>query len=180
MPIVVPFIRCHHLMFQHDNARPHVTRFSTQFLEPENVPVLPWPAYSPDMSSIEHVWDALDQLVFQQHVPVAANIQQLCTTIEEEWDNIPQATINSLIKDVSRWMRQMVVTQDTDWFSESYPYLFYAYVTNICISVFPVMWNTYIWAKNIYFKWLISLYSAFGKYSDLFTFSTFCYVTGLF
>ena len=32
-PIVVPFICRHHLMFQHDNAQPHVTRICTQFLE---------------------------------------------------------------------------------------------------------------------------------------------------
>jgi hypothetical protein len=42
------------------------------------------------MSPIEHVWDALDQRV-RQRVPVPANIQQLHTAIEEEWDNIPQA-----------------------------------------------------------------------------------------
>jgi hypothetical protein len=40
-PTVVPFICRHHLMFQHDNAQPHVTRICTQFLEAENVPVLP-------------------------------------------------------------------------------------------------------------------------------------------
>ena len=81
-------------MFQHDKTQPHVVWTCPQFLEAENVPVLPWPyspAYSPDMSPIEHIWDALDR------VPVHANIQQLCTAIEEEWDNIPQATINSLI-----------------------------------------------------------------------------------
>ncbi len=32
-PIVVPFIHDHHLMLQHDNARPHVARICTQFLE---------------------------------------------------------------------------------------------------------------------------------------------------
>ncbi len=31
--IVVPFIHNHHLMLQHDNARPHVARICTQFLE---------------------------------------------------------------------------------------------------------------------------------------------------
>ena len=31
-PIVVPFIRRHHLMFQHDNAWPYVARISTQFM----------------------------------------------------------------------------------------------------------------------------------------------------
>ncbi len=66
----------HHLMLQHDNARPHVTRVCTQFLEAENIPVLAWPAYSPDMSPIEHVWDALDRRI-RQRVPVPANIQQL-------------------------------------------------------------------------------------------------------
>ncbi len=35
----------------------------------------------------------------------------LFTAIEEEWTNIPQATINNCV-------RQMVVTPDTDWFSD--------------------------------------------------------------
>ena len=58
--------------------------------------VLPWPAYLPDMSPIEQVWDALDRCV-RQCVPVPAIIQQLHTAFEEEWDNIPQAIINTLI-----------------------------------------------------------------------------------
>ncbi len=32
-PIVVPFNHNHHLMLQHDKARPHVARICTQFLE---------------------------------------------------------------------------------------------------------------------------------------------------
>ncbi len=115
-PIVVPFIQDHHLMLQHDNARPRVARICTQFLEAENIPVLSWPAYSLDMSPIEHVWDALDRRI-RQRVLVPANIQQLRTAIDEEWTNIPQATINNLIKYMRRrW--QMVVTPDTDWFSD--------------------------------------------------------------
>ncbi len=80
-PIVVPFIHDHHLMLQHDNARPHVERICTQFLEAENIPVLAWPAYSPDMSPIEHVWDALDWRI-QQPVPVHANIQSPPNTVK--------------------------------------------------------------------------------------------------
>ncbi len=91
-PIVVPFIHNHHLMLQHDNAWPRLARICTLFLEAENIPVLVWPAYSLDMSPIEHVWDALDRRIDRQRVPVPANIQQLRTAIEEEWTNIPQAT----------------------------------------------------------------------------------------
>ncbi len=100
-PIVVPFIHDHHLMLQHDNARPHAARICTQFLEADNIPVLAWPAYSPDMSPIEHVWDALDRRM-RQRVPVPANIQQLHTAIEEEWTNITQPTINNLINSMRR------------------------------------------------------------------------------
>ncbi len=92
----MPFIHDHHLMLQHDTARPHAARICMQFLEAENIPVLAWPAYSPDMSPIEHVWDALDRRI-RQRVPVPANIRQLYTAIEEEWTNIPQETINNLI-----------------------------------------------------------------------------------
>ena len=92
----MPFIHRHNLMFQHDNVWPHVARICTQFLEAENVPVLPWSAYSPDMSPIEHVSDALDRHV-QQRVPIPTKLQLFRIAIEEEWDNIPQATINTLI-----------------------------------------------------------------------------------
>jgi len=43
----------------------------------------------------ECAWDALDQRIWQ-HVPIPANIQQLYRAIEEEWTNIPQATIDNL------------------------------------------------------------------------------------
>ena len=58
------------------------------------------PAYSPDILPIEYVWDALDRQV----IPIPANIQQLRTAIEE-WDSIPQATINSLINYVKEMCR---------------------------------------------------------------------------
>ena len=82
-PVVVQFIHDHHLMLQHDNERPQVARICTQSLEAENIPVLAWPAYSPDMSPIEHVWDALDSTciwyvydsVFQ-FLPISSNLAQ--------------------------------------------------------------------------------------------------------
>ncbi len=115
-PIDVPFIHNHHLMLQHDNAWPHVARIGTKFLEAENIPVLAWPAYSPDMSPIEY-WYALDRRI-RQRVPVPANIQQLRTTIEEEWTNIPQATINSMQRRCVALHEANDGHTDTDWFSD--------------------------------------------------------------
>ena len=60
------------------------------------------------MSPIEHVchWACSGYdtytIYIRQRVPVPANIQQLCIAIEEEWTNIPQATINNLINSMWR------------------------------------------------------------------------------
>jgi len=71
----------------------------TKFLEAENIPVLACPACSLDMSPTEHVWDALDHCIrhnFPGTINIQiSNIQKLRIAIEEEWTNIPQATINN-------------------------------------------------------------------------------------
>ena len=43
----------------HDNAKLHVARICRQFLDRNNVNVLPWPAVLPVINPIEHIWDYL-------------------------------------------------------------------------------------------------------------------------
>ena len=57
-PEVVPFLQgIHGAIFQQDNARPHVAKSVRDFCPALRMQFLPRPANSPDMSSIEHVWD---------------------------------------------------------------------------------------------------------------------------
>ena len=54
-------------IFQHDNARPHKLRITTNFLAQNKVNVLPWPALSPVMNPIEHAWDELGRRTRSNH-----------------------------------------------------------------------------------------------------------------
>ena len=59
-----PFLQRHGpAILMHDYARPHVARICRQFLNRNNVKALPWPAVSPDMNPIEHIWEHLGRKV---------------------------------------------------------------------------------------------------------------------
>ena len=63
-PEAVPFLQRHGpAMLMHDNARPNVARICRQFLNRNNVNVLPWHAVPTDMNPIEHIWDCLSRKV---------------------------------------------------------------------------------------------------------------------
>ena len=56
----VPFLQRHGpSILMHDNARPHVARICQQFLNRNNINILPWPA----VNQIEHIWDYLGRKV---------------------------------------------------------------------------------------------------------------------
>ena len=46
-------------VYVQDNAPPHTERDTAAFLDQQDVDVTDWPAWSPDMSPIEHVWDQI-------------------------------------------------------------------------------------------------------------------------
>ena len=98
-PVVVPFLQNHAdvTLYQQDNGRPHSARLTTDFLRQNNAQVLPWPAFSPDLSPIEHLWDQLGCRLFDGRHNIH-NRQQLVQTLNREWEAIPQYKIQRLIR----------------------------------------------------------------------------------
>ena len=97
-PHMVPFLRPvgNNGIFQDDNARPHRARIVDGFLQANNVRRLEWPAMSPDLSCIEHVWDVLGRAV-QKRMTEHSTMVNLRRFLREEWQQIPQATIRKLV-----------------------------------------------------------------------------------
>lgn len=106
---VVPFTGFvgENFKLMHDNARPHTATVVRQYLEEVDVPVMAWPARSPDLNPIEHLWDELKKRIRARNV-APTNVTELQTALKEEWDSIPQEFVVSLIGSMKRRMEAVI------------------------------------------------------------------------
>ncbi|GFT80737.1 transposable element Tc3 transposase [Trichonephila clavipes] len=56
-------------LFMDDNARPHRANIVDKCLQSEEITRMDLPAYSPDLNSIEHVWDMLGRRIASRQPP---------------------------------------------------------------------------------------------------------------
>ncbi|GBE84304.1 hypothetical protein SCP_0602820 [Sparassis crispa] len=84
----------HHYFFQQDNDPKHSSHLRS-WVDESGLHSLPWPAQSPDMNLIEHVWDILDRRVRARN-PQPSSVDQLWDALEEEWSRISSAQVQKL------------------------------------------------------------------------------------
>ncbi|GFW25004.1 uncharacterized protein TNCV_3155071 [Trichonephila clavipes] len=90
-PHVGPFLNgLSGAIFQQDNAHPHTARVAQDFLR--HFQTLPWPAFFPDLSPVEHVWDQL-----KQQMPSCHSVHDLELSVQDLWAHLPQDNIRCLI-----------------------------------------------------------------------------------
>ncbi|GFW76856.1 transposable element Tc3 transposase [Trichonephila clavipes] len=83
-------------LFMDDNAPCHRTVAVKQLLESEDIERMDWLARSPDLNSIEHVWDFLGRRLAARTLP-PLTIRELRLTLKDEWEAMPQQFIYTLI-----------------------------------------------------------------------------------
>ncbi|KAI3373059.1 hypothetical protein L3Q82_006407 [Scortum barcoo] len=70
----------------------HVAGVCQQFLQDEGIDAMDWPARSPDLNPIEHIWDIMSRSIHQRHV-APQTVQELADALVQVWEEIPQETI---------------------------------------------------------------------------------------
>ena len=93
------------------NARPHnIANVVRTNFQHNNVDVSPWPAVSPDIAPIEHVWDELDRRLRKRPVQ-PRTLAELAQALQEEWVNIPQNKIQRIITSVRRRCQAVIAAK---------------------------------------------------------------------
>lgn len=101
-------------IFQQDGASAHMSKSMCAWLLkklPKKINFTEkqeWPARSPDLNIIEHLWSILqDRVVLEQ----PQTQEELCEVLQEEWWSIPQETIQKLYDGIPERMRRCRAAQ---------------------------------------------------------------------
>ncbi|GFV60935.1 transposable element Tcb2 transposase [Trichonephila clavipes] len=79
-----------------DNARPHRARIVEEYLENHGLERMEWPARSPDLNPIEHLWDYLDREVGALNPP-PRSLHELKQGLLCVWSSLPIPVSDNLI-----------------------------------------------------------------------------------
>ncbi|GFU63377.1 transposable element Tcb2 transposase [Trichonephila clavipes] len=105
--ILLPYVRLFRgamglqFLFMDDNAPCHRTVAAEQLLESEDIERMDWPARSPDLNTIEHVWDFLGRRLAARTLP-PVTIRELRLALQDEWAAMIQQLIDTLILSMGR------------------------------------------------------------------------------
>ena len=95
-------------IFQQDGDSKHTSYLAKEWFEDHQIKVLDWPAQSPDLNPIEHLWSHLKRRVNSYENP-AKGITELWERVEREWEDIDASVCQNLIESMPK--RVMMVYQ---------------------------------------------------------------------
>ncbi|GFV83772.1 transposable element Tcb1 transposase [Trichonephila clavipes] len=96
-------------LFMDDNARPRRAKNVDECLQSEDITRMDWPAYSPDLNTIEDVWDMLGRRIATHQLPPTC-LTELRRALLDEWCNIHQDQIDNLILSMPRHCKACIAS----------------------------------------------------------------------
>ncbi len=93
--------------FQQDNASIHTSKSTTAWLTSKNIPLLNWPACSPDCNPIENLWGILVRRVYA-HNRQFLTVCDLKAAILEAWAEISAQILDNLIQSMPNRIFQVI------------------------------------------------------------------------
>ncbi|GFS97212.1 transposable element Tcb2 transposase [Trichonephila clavipes] len=90
-----------------DNARPHRARIVEEYLEDHGLERMEWPARSPDLNPIEHLWDYLGREVAALNPP-PRSLHELKQGLLCVWSSLPIPVSDNLINSMGNRYRHCI------------------------------------------------------------------------
>jgi transposase len=95
------------IIFQQDNDPKHTSKKAKEFFEEHQMRVLKWPAQSPDLNPIEHLWVYIKRRLNEYPNP-PEGILELWERIQVEWEKIPVDYCQKLISSMPRRIKAVL------------------------------------------------------------------------
>lgn len=89
------------VIFQQDNDPKHKSKKAMELLKKQPFELMEWPAQSPDLNPIEHLWSHFKNKLGEFETP-PASIHELWTRMEAEWEKITPSVCQNLIESMPR------------------------------------------------------------------------------
>src|SRR5215469_9259535 len=95
------------IIFQQDNDPKHKSKLATTWLQHHEFQVLSWPAQSPDLNPIEHLWTHLKRRVANYDIPPNGMLE-LWERVGKEWDSIGPEVCQNIIERMPRRIKAVL------------------------------------------------------------------------
>ena len=95
------------IIFQQDNDSKHTCHKARNWFQDHDFNVMLWPAHSPDLNPIEHLWNHLKRRL-AGYEEEAKGMLELWERVQVEWDKIEPEVCQNLIESMPRRMEAVI------------------------------------------------------------------------